>query len=91
MTVRDTSQRPYTWPCSRMGTQSPCTTTCEKRDLMTPEDLVAEEREIRAAIDAAVRALEEGKCFECGAPIEPSKVIGRCRYASCGHRVGQAL
>ena len=34
-------------------------------------------------------ALAAGKCHICGADAEPSKVVGRCRYAACGHRIGQ--
>jgi hypothetical protein len=40
-------------------------------------------------MDKLTAALAENKCPHCGAPLKPTQHIGRCLYASCGHRVGQ--
>lgn len=89
-TVKDTSgPGPYRWPCLQLIGRPLCRTTCPARRLMTEAEQAAESATIDAAVKAAMASLTAGKCHECSAPIEPSKVVGRCRYASCGHRVGQ--
>lgn len=86
--VRDTSgSGPYSWPC--VATTRPCRTTCERREFFTEEEVAANVDEIESALSAAMAALESGKCHHCGAPIEPSVVVGRCKYGACGHRIGQ--
>ena len=87
--VKDTSQRPYQWPCVQIAGGPVCKTTCEKRVLMTPEQHAAEEREIAEAVAKYDASLKAGKCPECGKPVEPTSISGRCRYAACGHRLGQ--
>lgn len=62
---------------------------CAQFCAMTKAQDEAREAEVKAAIDKAMAAIAAGKCHVCGAEAEPSKVIGRCRYAACGHRVGQ--
>lgn len=52
---------------------------------MSPRLTAEDERAIKAALDN----LAAGRCPTCGAPVEPSTVIGRCAYASCGHLIGQ--
>lgn len=89
--VRDPDARPYRLPCFRedlFGTGHPAP-TCTSQRFPTEEEAAAEEREHREAIDRALAANRAGKCHVCGADIEPSHVVGRCKYASCGHRVGQ--
>lgn len=83
--VRDSSKPgPYRWPCLRNPELS-----CSKREFPTQAEAEASEAEVRAAIDKAVADIAAGKCHVCGADAEPSKVVGRCRYAACGHRIGQ--
>jgi hypothetical protein len=96
--VRDASQPgPYRWPCleSSWGhidaSLRRATTTCDRLSLLTQEEHRAKDEELRAAVDKALAAVESGVCHICGAPAEPSVIVGRCRYAACGHRVGQVL
>lgn len=45
----------------------------------------------KETLDAAAKFIEQlaaGKCPTCGKDIEPSKIVGRCRYGACGHRIG---
>ena len=63
---------------------------CAKRELMTAEEHAARAKEVADAIERFAAALSAGKCPQCGADIEPSTVVRRCRYAACGHRLGQA-
>jgi hypothetical protein len=63
--------------------------TCPARSFITQEEHAEQEREFREAGVKALSAMKDGRCPVCGEPIEPSKVIGRCQYASCGHRLGQ--
>lgn len=62
---------------------------CSKRVLMTQEEHAQREKETREIIDEALAKMARGECPHCGKPSEPSKVVGRCRYAACGHRLGQ--
>jgi hypothetical protein len=88
--VRDASHPgPYRWPCVTPNRSKPATTVCPKRSLLTQEEHEARVASLFAAADKADAAVSAGKCAECGADIEPSTIIGRCRYASCGHRLGQ--
>lgn len=90
MTLRDVSQKgPARWPCLRLIGSDAATTTCAARELMTIAEHDAEEDEIIAAVNAHLAKLAKGECPECGNLIEPSRIIGRCKYAACGHRVGQ--
>jgi hypothetical protein len=88
--VRDTGPPgPYRWPCLTLIGRSRAETVCPSRQLMTPEDFDAEEDEITAAVVRATKAIGAGHCPACGAKIEPSRIVGRCKYAACGHRLGQ--
>lgn len=91
-TVRDAANPgPYRWPCLCLIGSKPASTICEKRELMTIEEHDAEEDMITAAVEAHCRKIDSGECPECGKPIEPSRIVGRCKYAACGHRIGQVL
>lgn len=87
--VRDETSGPNRWPCLRLIGQRECATECAKRSLLSADELRAERDEIEAAVRRVVAALKAGKCHVCGADIEPSQVVGRCKYAACGHRIGQ--
>lgn len=63
--------------------------TCPVRSLLTQEEHAEKARELDAAVDRMLSLNAAGKCHTCEAPIEPSKLVGRCLYASCGHRIGQ--
>ncbi len=63
--------------------------TCPARSFLTQEEHAAHEEEHKAAVGRALTALAAGKCHVCGVDIEPSKIVGRCKYAACGHRLGQ--
>ncbi len=63
--------------------------TCPVRSFLTQEEHAMHEREMHAAVDAMLAKTAAGKCHICNADIEPSKVVGRCKYAACGHRIGQ--
>lgn len=89
--MRDISQPGMArWPCLTVDARE-ATTVCPKRELMTKEDFDKEEADLRAAAERFVVAVAAGKCPECDAPIEPSVTTSRCKYASCGHRVGQVM
>lgn len=49
--------------------------------VLTPDD--------REAIVRFFEAMAAGKCPTCGGDVEPSRRVGRCLYAACGHRLGQ--
>lgn len=89
--VRDTQHRPYRWPCLQLIGYTPASTDCAKRSLLSAAELAAEHAEIDAAVDKAQAAIAAGICYQCGNSIEPSRIVGRCRYAACGHRIGQVL
>lgn len=90
LSVRDASGGgPYRWPCLSPGGKEPATTTCPQRSLLTQEEHAAWERRIEERWAELEAALVAGKCHVCGADIEPSRIVGRCKYASCGHRLGQ--
>lgn len=86
--VRDASQPgPYRWPC--LESHGVATTVCPERSLLTQEEHAAFEAEIEARWAEIASALEAGKCPVCEADVEPSRIVGRCKYAACGHRLGQ--
>lgn len=91
MTLRESGKRMARWPCLRLIGDEPAVNVCPARELMTIAEHDAEEDEMNAALDAHLAKLAAGVCPECGKPIEPSQVIGRCKYAACGHRIGQVL
>lgn len=89
LSVRDSSQPgPYRWPCVETGNDV-AATVCPNRSLLTQQEHADFAAQIEAAWAKACAALEAGKCHICGAAIEPSTVVGRCKYAACGHRIGQ--
>ncbi len=77
------------WPC--LGGHRPCATACPKRELHNEEQAREFVTRVDQAIEAAFARVDAGLCHECSEPIEPSRVVGRCRYGACGHRIGQAL
>lgn len=68
------------FPCVGRGPD-----TCPKY-LAYSEEQIAEED---VALATFLAQLAAGKCPQCGKPIEPSTVSGRCRYGACGHRIGR--
>ena len=89
LSVRDDSAPgPYRWPCLDVG-RGLASTICPKQSLLTKEEKEEWERTIDGVIAKADADIAAGKCHVCGANTEPSKVVGRCRYAACGHRIGQ--
>ena len=85
--VRDSSKPgPYRWPCLR-NPELPC----GKREYPTQAEVDASEAEFRAIYDKAMADIKSGKCHVCGDDAEPSYVVGRCKYAACGHRIGQVM
>lgn len=89
-TVRDASQSgPSRWPCLTLIGRPEATTTCALRVLMTPEEHDAEEMRLVEAFAVTDAAIAAGNCPVCGQRVEPTKIVGRCTYAACGHRLGQ--
>jgi hypothetical protein len=89
-TVRDESEPgPYRWPCLQFIGRPAASDTCPKREWMTAEEHAAHETETRQAFSKAEAAIAAGKCHECGRDIEPSRIVGKCKYGACGHRIGQ--
>jgi hypothetical protein len=72
------------WPCLRNPALH-----CPKREFPTQAEVDVSEAETEAAIAKLLADIAAGKCHVCGADAEPSQVVGRCRYAACGHRIGQ--
>ena len=58
-----------------LGTKA-CTCPCHHKQLFE-------------AAENFIKKLANNMCPTCGEPIEPATVVGRCKYAACGHRVGQ--
>jgi len=88
--VRDVSESgPARWPCLETKTGR-CVDNCPKRSLLSQEEHVEHYRQLDAAVDEMLAKVAAGKCHVCGADAEPSKIVGRCKYAACGHRIGQA-
>lgn len=63
--------------------------TCPARSFYSQEEHAAIEAEHKAAVERFLATLRAGKCPSCGSDIEPSRIVGRCKYAACGHRIGQ--
>lgn len=78
---------PSAWPC--IDTGHGCPDTCPQRSFLTQEEHAARDAEISGFIARVVAAHADGKCHVCGKDIEPSTIVGRCKYAACGHRLGQ--
>lgn len=92
MTLRDISGPGMArWPCLTLLGRSPSETACAARNLLSPEDFDREEAEHDVAVSKAVYALADGKCPSCGGSTDQTRVIGRCRYGVCGHRLGQVM
>ena len=75
------------WPC--LPGHRPCATTCPKRELNTEAEARAYVAGIEKAIEEAFCRIDAGRCHECDKPIEPSRIVDRCKYGACGHRIGQ--
>jgi hypothetical protein len=85
--VRAKEGRPYaTLPCVDVGYG--VNGECTNRSLLTQEEHAQLEAQFRASFDEMCKAAAAGKCHVCGANLEPSKVVGHCRYGACGHRQG---
>lgn len=87
--VKDKGTRPFGFPCLETG--NGCPDTCPQRSLLTQEEHAARELEMQARVDEIVMLLKAGKCHECQKDIEPSTIVGRCKYGACGHRIGQVM
>lgn len=81
----------FGWAARIPCLDKPSSVECPSRILMTQDEHADEERRLNEAVDGFLARLDAGQCPTCGAGIEPSKTVGRCLYASCGHRVGQVL
>lgn len=89
-TMRDVSAPGMAhWPC--LPGRRPCVTVCPKRELHTEEQARALVAAMDKAIEDALSNIGAGRCHECGKAIEPSQIVGRCKYGACGHRIGQVL
>jgi hypothetical protein len=85
--VRAKEGRPYAmFPC--LDTGHGTNGECAQRSFLTQSEHAAEEADMRAATNKMLDDIANGRCHHCGAPAEPSKVVGRCRYNACGHRRG---
>lgn len=76
-------------PCLPLAPDRPAPDTCPKREWMTDEDHEARDREFAAAVERLRKLGEQGLCHVCEKPIEPSRIVGKCKYGACGHRIGQ--
>lgn len=76
-------------PCLQFSGGREAPDTCPERVWMTQ----AEHDAARAELDERLRELRElgarGLCHVCKRPVEPTRKVGRCLYAACGHRIGQ--
>jgi hypothetical protein len=59
--------------------------SCPKYEPFTEAQLAEQE----ANVERLLQRLRDGLCPTCEKPIEPSTIVGRCRYGACGHRIGQ--
>lgn len=85
--VRDSSQRPYAWPCFK---SDGCSERCAQVSYLTPDEIAGKEREASAALEAFVNNLNNNICPHCKTPIAEKKQVGRCVYGyPCGHRLYQ--
>lgn len=63
--------------------------SCPNFRAMTRAEHDAHQAEVTAAVERMLADVAAGKCHVCGAKVEPTKQVGRCLYAACGHRIGQ--
>lgn len=63
--------------------------TCEQCSYLTPEELIAREAELKTQIAEFLEKEAAGICPHCGRNANPMRIIGRCKYTACGHRLGQ--
>ncbi len=88
ISVRDTSIRPYRWPCSDFG-EGPAATTCERYLEPTTEQFATSKAEMDAVIALMDSRTKRGECCECGEPMADVRQVGACIYATpCGCRQG---
>lgn len=59
--------------------------SCPKREPYTAAQLAEQD----AAFQRVLDRVRQGLCHTCGKQIEPSTIVGRCKYGACGHRIGQ--
>ena len=64
--------------------------TCKYFDAFTTEEQASIDKAFAKAIAEHLEKLASGVCPVCGKATEPRKRVGRCLYAACGHRIGQA-
>ncbi len=89
ISVRDTSIRPYRWPCSDFG-EGPAATTCERYLEPTAEQVATSKAEMDAAIALMDTRTKRGECCECSEPMADVRQVGACIYAApCGCLVAQ--
>jgi hypothetical protein len=74
-------------PCIDVG--KGCPDTCPQRSLLTQEEHAARESALKERAKEIVALLAAGKCHVCQGDIEPSRIVGHCKYGACGHRIGQ--
>ena len=79
------------WACRIPCLDEPTAVRCDRRELLTQAEHTERHAKMDAAVTAALARLGAGNCPTCGKTIEPSAVVGRCRYGACGHRIGQVL
>ncbi len=89
VTIRDTSQRPFRWPCVELEDLGPATTTCAKYIEPTVQQLATQEAEIAAIVALMAARTSRGECCHCGTPMTSVRQVGMCIYAApCGCRQG---
>jgi len=71
-------------PCLNLELRS-----CAKQRPFTPEEARKDAETRNAGVEKMFARLAADECPACGKPIEPSRIVGRCKYGACGHRVGQ--
>lgn len=89
VSVRDTSVRPYRWPCSAFDGER-ASTMCSKYTEPTAAQIAEGRAEVEAIIAEMHARTLRGECILCAAKVTEVHQIGSCVYASpCGHRIGQ--
>jgi hypothetical protein len=84
--VKDTTVRPYRFPCSSPDSA----TRCAFAHYYTADELAAQEQEMDEAARRMADDLKHGRCPECHQPVERRVQVGRCVYGEpCGHRLYQ--
>ena len=84
-TVKDTTQRPFRWPCTRGA----IAVSCPSKETCSEEEAQAEVDEWEKVLKEADENAAKGLCPTCGKTVEPRKQVGRCVYGACGHRLYQ--